>query len=551
MKSRRFKLEVWGYITLMTIVLYGLFLIYPLLKILTQAVIDKETGKLTLSYFIKFFSKSYYSKTLINSFNVSIAATLTSLLLGTPLAYLFAIYKIRGKKLLNILIIIASMSAPFIGAYSWILLLGRNGLITNFLKSTFGFTPPDIYGFGGILLVFTLQLFPLVYLYVSGALKNMDNSLLEASENMGCTGIRKFLKVIVPIIMPTILAGALLVFMRALADFGTPILIGEGYRTFPVLIFNEFISEVSGDDGFASAIAVVAIIITTLVFLAQKYLSAKNSFSVSSLRPIEPKEVKGIRGFVVNLFVYCSIGLAVLPQAYVIYTSFLKTKGMVFQKGYSLASYTSLFSKLGKSVQNTIIIPLIALIIVILLAVLIAYITVRRKSTLTNIVDVVSMVPYIVPGTVLGIGLLISFNERPLLLSGGMLIMIVALVIRRLPYTIRSSVAILQQIPMSIEEAALSLGSSKMNTFVKITVPMMASGIIAGAILSWVTMISELSTAIILYTGRTKTLTVEIYTEVIRGNYGIAAALSTILTILTVASLLVFMKVSKGGDISL
>jgi iron(III) transport system permease protein len=224
---------------------------------------------------------------------------------------------------------------------------------------------------------------------------------------------------------------------------------------------------------------------------------------------------------------------------------------MVFQKGYSLASYTSLFSKLGKSIQNTIIIPLIALIIVILLAVLIAYITVRRKSALTNIVDVVSMVPYIVPGTVLGIGLLISFNERPLLLSGGMLIMIVALVIRRLPYTIRSSVAILQQIPMSIEEAALSLGSSKMNTFVKITVPMMASGIIAGAILSWVTMISELSTAIILYTGRTKTLTVEIYTEVIRGNYGIAAALSTILTILTVASLLVFMKVSKGGDISL
>jgi ABC-type Fe3+ transport system, permease component len=551
MKNRRFKFDVWGYIALAIIGLYGLFLLYPLLKLLAQSVISKKTGQFTLSNFTKFFGKSYYFSTLMNSFKVSLSATLTSVLIGAPLAYLFAIYKIKGKRVLNIMIIIASMSAPFIGAYSWILLLGRNGVITNFMKSIFKITPPDIYGFGGILLVFTLELFPLIFLYVSGALKNMDNSLLEASENMGCTGIRKFIKVVVPLIMPTLLAGALLVFMRALADFGTPMLIGEGYRTFPVLIFNEFVGEVAGDDGFACAIAVVAIFITTVVFLFQKYMANRHSFSLSSLNKIEPKEVKGFKGFIVHLFVYFVIGIAVLPQAYVIYTSFLKTNGMVFQKGYSLASYTKLFSDLGKAVKNTFVIPLTALVLIIFLAVLIAYIIVRRRNALTNILDVVSMVPYIVPGTVLGIGLLISFNQRPLLLSGGMLIMVVALVIRRLPYTIRSSVAILQQIPMTIEEAALSLGSSKMKTFFKITMPMMSAGIISGAILSWITMISELSTAIILYTGRTKTLTIAIYTEVIRGNYGIAAALSTILTVLTVGSLLIFMKVSKGGDISL
>lgn len=551
MKNSKFKLDTWGYITLATIGLYVVFLLLPLLNLLLQSFMDIDTKKFTLSHFIKFFGKSYYLETLKNSFYVSIAATCTSLLLGTPLAYLFSIYKIKGKKLLNIFIIIASMSAPFIGAYSWILLLGRNGLITNFTKRIFGFTPPDIYGFGGITLVFTLQLFPLIYLFVTGALKNMDNSLLEASENLGCRGIRKFVRVVIPLLIPTILAGALLVFMRSLADFGTPMLIGEGYRTFPVLIFNEFVSEVGGDDGFACAIAVVAIIITTVVFLIQKYLSTKSSFSMSSLSPIEPKEVKGIKGIIIHLFVYGVIGLAIMPQTYVIYTSFLKTKSMVFVDGYSLASYSDLFSKSIKSIRNTFVIPLISLLIIILLAVLIAYITVRRRNILTNLVDIVSMVPYIVPGMVLGIGLLICFNKRPLLLSGGMLIMVVALVIRRLPYTIRSSVATLQQIPISVEEAALSLGSSKMKAFFKITFPMMSSGIIAGAILSWVTMISELSTAIILYTGKTRTLTVEIYTEVIRGNYGIAAALSTILTILTVASVLIFMKVSKKGDISL
>ena len=123
------------------------------------------------------------------------------------------------------------MSAPFIGAYSWILLLGRSGIITTFFKNL-GIAIPDIYGFGGIVLVMTLQLFPLVFLYAKGALKNIDNSLIEAAENLGCSGIACFFKVVVPLIMPTLLAAALLVFMRSFADFGTPMLIGEGYRTF-------------------------------------------------------------------------------------------------------------------------------------------------------------------------------------------------------------------------------------------------------------------------------------------------------------------------------
>ena len=110
---------------------------------------------------------------------------------------------------------------------------------------------PDIYGFTGILVVLTLQMVPLIFMYVSGALKNMDQSLMEATESMGYTGLGKMRKVLLPLITPTLLAGGLLVFMRALADFGTPMLIGEGYKTVPVLIFNEFISEVGGDDGFA------------------------------------------------------------------------------------------------------------------------------------------------------------------------------------------------------------------------------------------------------------------------------------------------------------
>lgn len=329
--NNKFRLDIWGFITLFTIVLYALFLIYPMAFLVKQALFNAETGKFTLGEFEKFFSKSYYFATLFNSFKLSITATLLAVAIGTPLAYVFSIYKIKGKNFLSMLIIIASMSAPFIGAYSWILLLGRNGVITSFLGNL-GIHTPDIYGFGGIVLVMTMQLFPLVFLYVRGALKNIDNSLLEAGKNLGCTGIKSFFKVVVPLIIPTILAASLLVFMRAFADFGTPMLIGEGYRTFPVVLYNEFISEVGGDDSFASAIAVIAILITTLVFLIQKYIANKKAFSLNALHPIEEKRAKSGINTIVHFLSYLIVGIAVMPQCYVIYTSFKKQKGRYSQK---------------------------------------------------------------------------------------------------------------------------------------------------------------------------------------------------------------------------
>lgn len=509
-----------------------------------------------LRKFCDFFSKDYYVETLFNSFKVSVVATLLSLIVGTVLAYAFAMYRFKGKKYLQILIIIASMSAPFVGAYSWILLLGRNGVITKWLATTFGFPKIDIYGFLGIVLVFTLQLFPLVFLYVSGALKSMDNSLLEAAESMGVTGTKKLTKIVLPLLVPTLLAAALLVFMRAFSDFGTPMLIGEGYRTFPVLVYSQFISEVGGNSAFASALAIIAITIALIIFLIQKYLAQKNSFSMNSLHPIEPKNISGLKKVMVYTGVYGLIGLSVLPQVYLIYTSFLKTSGMIFVKGYSLNSYRQAFDRMGVSILNTLRIPLMALILVLVFATFISYLSVRKRNPFTSLIDSMSMVPYIVPGTVLGIAFITAFNTGIagsgfLAIIGTSLVMIISLAIRRLPYTIRSSVAALQQISPSIEEAAASLGSSKINTFIKITIPMMLSGIISGAILSWITMISELSTSILLYNINTKTMTVAIYTEVLRGNYGIAAALSTLLTSFTVVSLLIFMKVSKSDRITM
>lgn len=551
MIQARKRFDVWTNLSLLIFIFYILFLALPLFTMLFRSFYNGTTGELSLAYFTKFFSKPYYLNALWNSMKVTVSVTLLAALIATPLAYIMSTVKIKGSSAIQILILISSMSAPFIGAYSWILLLGRSGVITRFMKDTLGIAMPDIYGFTGILVVLTLQMVPLIFMYVSGALKNVDQSLMEAAESMGYKGISKMRKVLLPLITPTLLAGGLLVFMRALADFGTPMLIGEGYKTVPVLIFTEFISEVGGDDGFAAAISVIVVLFATAIFLLQKFVANRKSYTMSALNPIEAKKKKGFGNIAAHIVIYAYTLLALLPQLYVIYTSFLKTSGRIFVKGYSLDSYRQAFDNIGDVIQNTFMLALSAIVIIILLAVLIAYVTVRRRNALTNTLDIFTMFPYIVPGSILGIALLITFNDKPLVLSGTAVIMVVAFVIRRLPYTIRSSAAILHQIHGGIEEAAISLGASQMKTFFKITLPMMLAGVVSGAILSWVTIITELSTSIILYTGKTRTMTVAIYTEVVRGNYGVAAALSAILTGITVISLLVFLRMTGKKEFTL
>ena len=551
MTAKKKRFEVWTVVSVVLLAAFLLFLVYPMFGLLKQAVITPE-GKFSLGEFAKFFSKSYYTSTIVNSVKVTLSVTAVSLLLGIPIAYFYSFYRIRGAKALFVISILCSMSAPFIGAYSWIMLLGRSGAITQFLEGVLGLHIGSIYGFKGILLVQSLKFFPLVFIYMNGAFKNIDNTLMEASANMGCTGVRRLFSIVLALSMPTILAAALMVFMQAFADFGTPMLLGEGFQTFPVLIYNEYLGEGGQNFNFAAALACIAIVVTAIVFFFQKWATSRFKFSMNALHPVEKKPCKGLSGFLMHAYCYILVGIAFMPQLYIIYLSFRNCKGAVFHPGFSLGNYEQAMKKLlVRSIKNTAVLGVLALAIIIVVAVLIAYLVVRRSSVLNNTIDTLSMLPYIMPGAVIGLALLIAFGKKPFTLTGTLTIMVIALVIRRLPYTIRSATATLMQISISIEEAAISLGASKAKTFVKITVPMMANGIFSGAILSWVAIVTELSSSIILYNNKSITLTMSTYVAISRGNYGLAAAFAAILTVVTTVSLLIYLAVSKSEDVSL
>lgn len=545
MVNKKWKLDFWFWVKLFVVVFMALFLIYPFFRLLSRSFFSSKVDGFTLENYIRFFSKKYYYGALGRSLFVSLSTLVTTLIVGVPMAYAMTRYNILGKSFLHILIIMGLMSPPFIGAYSWITLFGRAGFITK-LFADMGIHLPSIYGRAGIIIVFTFKLFPYVYLYTSGAMSSIDSSMEEAAENLGSNPLRRLLTVTLPVIFPSIAAGAIMVFMTSLADFGTPMLIGEGYMVLPVLVYNEYMSEIGGNAHLASTLSVVIVLCSTTVLLLQKYLVSRKNYIMSAMRPPKVIQLHGLKRLLVSLPVMLVCFIGVIPQIVVLVSSFIKTDFTGFIGGFSVESYINIFSRLWTNIRNTFVFSSSAILFIIIIGMLISYIIVRHKGFTAQLMDILIMFPFVIPGAVLGISLIVAFNKPPVILTGSALIMIVAYIVRKLPYTIRSGSAILHQIDPSVDEASISLGVSPMKTFTQVTARLMAPGILSGAILSWITCINELSSSVMLYSGKTSTIAVAIYTEVVRNSFGTAAALASILTVSTIVSLLIFLKVSKG-----
>lgn len=220
----------------------------------------------------------------------------------------------------------------------------------------------------------------------------------------------------------------------------------------------------------------IMIFVAAAVFLIQKYITNRKNYVMSMLNPPKPKQLKGLPNFLAHFYVYLIAILATLPQVYIILISFRNTKGVMWAEGYGLGSYITVFTKSLKSILNTFEFGLIAIVIVVILGTLFAYLTVRKTNFFSKVLDVFIMFPYVIPGTIFGLLLLMSYNRPPLVLSGTAAIIIISYVIRRMPYTVRSSAAILRQISPSIDEASASLGYGSMQTFFNVTMPVMGAG---------------------------------------------------------------------------
>ena len=544
-KGRRLKPDFWFFVKALVLLALCLFIVYPFYTILTKSVFSSKVEGVTLYNFERFFTKPYYYRTLIRSLVICTLTMAFSCVIGVFIAYVMTRYNIPGKTFLHVLIILSLMSPPFIGAYSWIVLLGRNGLVAQAMRAI-GLTAPTIYGRNGIIFVFTLHLFPYVYLYTSGAMNSIDSSLEEAAENLGMNKIRRIMTITLPVVLPSILAGCIMVFMTCLADFGTPMLLGEGYTVLPVLVYNEYMSESATDPYMASALSVIIVACSMVMLAFQKFVVDKKNYTMSTLRPPKETQLHGVARFLVSLPVFIVLFLALLPQIVVVCQSFVERSFSGVVQGVNLNNYRTIMKRLGTNIFNTYSFSLVAIVFIVLVGILVSYVLVRKRGKAASAIDTLIMFPYVIPGSVLGIGLIVAFNKPPLLLVGTASIMIISYIVRKLPYTVRSGSAFLYQMDPSVEEASINLGVSPMKTFFTMTARMMLPGVMSGAVLSWITCINELSSSIMLYSGKTSTIAVAIYQEVVRMSDGTAAALATILSVTTVASLLIVFRLTRG-----
>jgi len=383
----------------------------------------------------------------------------------------------------------------------------------------------------------------------AGALTTIDRSLEEASENLGASSSRTFFRVTLPLVLPSVTGGALIAFMMSLSNFGTPMIIGGNYLVLPTLAYNLFTSEIAERPGMASTVSIILMLCAAGVIALQQWVSSRRKYASMLVNRPSRKPLRGLSSAIAHLVCYLIVGLSTLPLAVIVFFSFRKTRGPVFAPGFGLDSYRQIFFDVPKTVTNSLLFSLVAVVLIAAVGTLLGFVVSRRRSLAVRVLDPLLMVPYIVPGTVLGIGYIVAFNRKPIYLVGTAAIIIMTYFIRRLPYSVRSASSILKQMDPALEEAGINLGSAPGRTFRTVTLPLMKAGIVSGAIMSWVTSMNELSASLLLYVGRTMTMPIKVYLSVLDGLFGTASAMSTILLLVTgVALYLVNRWTGKAGE---
>lgn len=533
--------EPWTPLAWAVVAFMLVFVAWPLAELARQSFIGQESGRFGLENYATFFGSGYFRRALFNSLKVAALGTAIALLLGVPLALAFARYDFAGKAWIEVGILLSMLSPPFVGAYAWILLFGRSGLVTEAVRGI-GIELPPIYGTFGIALASAFGMYPIVFLVVRGGLARINRQLEEAAASLGRGRFAVIRTVTLPLILPSLLTAALLVFLGIISDFGTPSILGEGER-FPVLAtlaFSLYLSEVGAEPGMAATTCAVLVAIALLLVVGVRTLSSRRSVANDGGGGAEPLRLTGRANLLMAMGTTLLVVVAATPQIVVTVCSFLVVRGVVFQPAFTLDNHARAIAAMGDALWNSLLYASVALAVIILLGALVGYLIARRRTLLTRFLDLLIMVPYVVPGTVLGIGYATVFSGPPLLLTGTATVIVVIYMVRRLPYMTRAASSIVYQIDGGLEDAARSLGDKPLTAFRRVMLPLMRPGILAGASIAWVEVFSELSASIVLYSGGTRTLPIAAYQQSLSGDVGMAAAYATMLVGIAALGLAVF-----------
>ncbi|MGG0787322.1 iron ABC transporter permease [Peribacillus simplex] len=550
-KNRDTRLTIWLLIPVVLVLVA--YVLYPSLRTFIESL--QKDGTISLGNYQDFFVQE--SKTnleaLWNSVYISLLSVLVSALIGIPLAFIFNRYDFPGRSFFSSAAILPIVLPSLVGVMAFMFLYGESGLIPNAIKDLFGLdkVPFKIGGVSGILIVHAYTMYVYFYMTVSAAINKIDPSLEEAAYNLGANKFKVFWKVTFPLLTPAIVAASLLVFMISMASFSAPFLLAGGYR---VLSLQIYFSKINGDMEIAATQSVILSIVSISFLLFMRWYQNRKDYRMASKGiGAHRSEVKNpIMKWVMVVTGIIGVIILLLPHFTILLLSLVPDGTWTFQTYptvFNVENYRLLFEdpNIFKPLRNSLLMAVIATLANLVFGVIASYVLVKRKFVGKSFVDILVMIPWALPATVIGMNLIFAFNEPSFfsfgqILVGTFWILPLAYFIRHIPLVVRSTNAVLEQLDDSIEEAARNLGAKWFYTFRKVIFPIIMPGVLSGTLLAFIESVGEFPTSVLLYTISNRPISIEIMNQLRMFNMGQAAAYGMIQITLIVIVLFISNK---------
>jgi iron(III) transport system permease protein len=497
-------------------------------------------GSFTLGHFATFFSTGLMRESFVNSLYVATVSVAVASAIAIPLAYLTVRFQFRGAVLIQTLGVLPLIMPPFVGAVAMQLIFGRSGAVNLLLDEHLGFTVPIMQGLTGVIFVESLHYFPFILMNLVVALRAIDGAMEEAALNLGARGWRLFARIVFPLAMPGYLAGAALVFIKVFDDLGTPLVLGQTNMLAPQAYLR--ITQIGLEDPLGYVISVIMIVFSILaLWLSVRVMKGKDYSTLQKGGSgIARRHLTGFQALAAYGIIVVVLLVVLSPHLGLLILSFARIWSFsVLPDTYTLANYATVFADSSGMIRNTLLYCGLAATIDVVIGTAIAYLILRTRLPARQWLDFAASAAIAVPGIVLAIGYLRTFQGVQI---GGVpitqtwLLIMLAYAVRRLPYALRACMAALQQINISLEEAAEMLGASQWRTVRRVVIPLMAGGILAGFVSSFITAAVELSATILLVVRESQapmSYGIYLYMQSVSGR-GPGAALGVLL-VLTVA----------------
>lgn len=533
----------WGFLSVLALIFLAIFVAYPILGVLFRSFIG-DNGTFSLDGFETFLTRGKYLEALMNTVILGLIVTLMCSILGVFLAFVVARYDIPFGNIVLLLPLSVLIIPELISAQSWVMVFGNNGLVTNLFKAL-GLPFPRFYGWFGLIYVMTLTYYVHVFLAALAALRGFDHSLEEAGQSLGTAPFTTYIRVVFPTILPAVLASGLIVFTLVIGNFAISIALAQRVPLLSVMTYRSFISELGGNPTMQSTLATVSILLVSGVLFLQKSYLSKRNYQMVAGRTTPRIKLRGWKAILVSGGAGLIIVLSLMPALVVLMGSITVSRGPVMYWGqFTLEHYMRIWDFNLAVIGNSLKFASLATGLGVCFATLVSYLLVKKRSVFSPVLDYLLLLPLTISGTVLGIALAQSFNSGPIVLTGGLL-MVLAMMVRRLPFGVRNASSNLNNISNSIEEASVSLGVPPVRTFFNVVLPLMAPGIAAAAILTWVTTVAELSASVVIYQAGQETLPIQIFRLISSDLMARASAFGVINMIIILVPVFFGIKVMK------